>query len=450
MTKLLLKCLLAALCVLIPAASFADYDVGGSEWNGLASLEELARSQGISLDFADSIDYRALEKEARPVVVLYPRQDMDVRSLARFVLDGGRVLVLDDFGQSDRLLERLEIRRVISSPGNLPHDEFANDNPALPVFRPSGRHPLLEGVETVVANHPSILSNPGGPVVGYSAGGALVYDMNLGEGKVVVVADASLVINQSLELADNAQFVSNALDYICANETRGECRPIVLVKEFEEVGIYERSFFDNESDVSSNIDGFNDAISELMDALPGSELLYYLSILMSIGLALYLVTVFPVRRTRAYSAYVSDYLGSIPQPQSEFDWNLSRFGQDDRNMNHALPLSILKEHFEELFLDDLGLWPSAPGERPDVSQLAKLYEEKYLSGKASGQRRSASSKTRDLLGLLARVPSRNRVFLDSEAHFSEADMLKIHRLAMETLRTMGLEDEYKRRTEPRV
>ncbi len=443
MTKLLVF-LFAALA---PSLLWADYEPESSEWNGLQELNTLAMSEGARLEFTDTLDYRALEADKQPLILIYPQAELDVRSLSRFVLDGGRVLVADDFGSSEPLLDRLEIRRVVPSPGNLPHSQFVDQNPALPLFEPAGRHPLLDGVDRVVANHPAVVSNPGGPVVGYDAGGALVYDMNLGPGKVIVVGDASLLINQMLGVADNGRFVANAIRYLCAErDLTSPCQPRVLVRDFKQQGIYDDGIFDGDQDVSSTVDQINESISDLMDALPGSELLYYLSILMAAGLALYLMTIFPLRRTRAYSAYVSDFFDAIPQPQSEFDWNLSRFGHGGRNMNYALPLSILKESFEEVFLDELGYWPSEPGNRPDVSELADMVIERHGKKLSAAEKKQRRNTIRELLGLMARIPSRNRVFLDSDAHFSEADLLKIHRLTVETLRLMGIEDEYKRRT----
>lgn len=442
-----MRWVVVGIILLFASTASADYERESEAWNGLSGLETIAMSEGFKLEFVDSIDYQELERDRQPVVFIYPRSELDVRSLSRFVLDGGRVLIADDFGTSEPLLERLEIRRVVPSPGNLPHSRFVEENPALPRFEPEGRHPLLEGVDQIVANHPAVLSNPGGPVVGYSAGGALVYDMNLGPGKAIVVADASIMINQMLGVADNGRFVANALRYLCEGRDEIEpCQPRVLVKSFEQRGVYGDGVFDGQEDVSSTVDSINEAISDLMDALPGSELLYYLSILLAAGLALYLVTVFPLRRTRAYSAYVSDFFDAIPQPQSEFDWNLSRFGRGARNMNYALPLSILKEDFEEVFLGELGYWPSEPGNRPDVTELATMVVQRYGSRLSPSEVKTRRQSIRELLGLMARIPSRNRVFLDSDAHFSEADLLKIHRLTVETLRLMGIEDEYKRRT----
>ena len=52
----------------------------------------------------------------------------------------------------------------------------------------------------------------------------------------------------------------------------------------------------------------------------------------------------------------------------------------------------------------------------------------------------------ELLATLARVPTRHKVFLDSDVYFSERDLLRIHDRCMEVLELMGKREEYERRT----
>jgi hypothetical protein len=432
---------MVSLCPAAVAAEIQDYDPNSSDWTGLSRLVDAGRTIGIEVVPTETLDYRELTP-AQPVIIVYPQRPIDVPNLSRFVVDGGRVLLADDFGHSEEFLERLEIQRVVSDPANLPHERFANDNPALPVVTARGRHPLLDGVQRVVANHPSVINNVGGPVLAFDAGGGLVYDMNLGDGKVIVASDASLFINQMLGEADNEVLLANALRYICNDQPT--CQPILLTREFEQVGAYSDSPFDI-GDVGS-FDAFNDAVREFIDSLPGAEFLYWLSLLIGVGLAVYLGTVFPVRRTRPYSAHVSDFLRSIPSPQSEFDWNVSRFGRASRTMNHALPMAILKETFEELFLTELGKWPAEGRARPDIERLGDMFERRYLSDRTPDERAAIRRDVVRLLATFAQIPPRSRVFLDNDAHFTGADLLEHHRRALNVLKLMGLDDEYERRT----
>src|SRR5699024_4255478 len=127
---------------------------------------------------------------------VHPLDGLEVDNAARFIVQGGRMLLAVEPGSFYPFLERLDIRFVDVRAGELPHQRFVQGNRSLPIFSPRGKHALLVGVRTLVANHPSVLLNIGGPVVGYSSGSGLVYDMNLGQGKVVVLGDASMLINQ--------------------------------------------------------------------------------------------------------------------------------------------------------------------------------------------------------------------------------------------------------------
>lgn len=424
------------------AADLLDFDPQSADWTGLSRFIDAGRTVGVTVTPTDTLDYRQLNPD-EPMIIVYPQQPVDVQNLIRYVADGGRVLLADDFGESEDLLARLEIQRVVSDPGNLPHDTYANGNVALPIITAHGRHDLLTGVDQIVANHPSVISNVGGPVLRYDEGGGFVYDMNLGQGKVIVVADASIFINQMLAEADNEVFAANALRYICRDKPI--CEAHLYTKQFSQVGAYSDSFFDFNNGAS--VDAMNDLLKAIVDSLPAGQFLYWMTLLLGFGLAVYLGTVFPVRRTRPYSAYVSDFLGAIPSPQSEFDWNVSRFGGGSRTMNYALPMAILKEIFEELFLDAVGHWPSRAEERPNVQQLGALFTQRFMDARTEDDRNATEADLVRLLATFAQIPPRPRVFLDNDTHFSEADLLEHHRRALHILKIMGLADEYQRRTQ---
>ena len=421
-----------------------DYDVSSDDWNGLSGLFLLARSLDVELVHHDTLDYDAMSLD-EPIVVLYPNQGLDVGSVERYVLEGGRVLVADDFGASGELLERLDLARIEPVRGTLPHDEFLDNNPALPIVRANGVHGLLEGVEAVVANHPSVLFNVGGPVLGFNSDGGLVYDMNLGKGKVVVMGDSSMFINHMLTIADNQQLARNTLRYVCRGAL--PCRVHLYVGEFEQTGTYGAPDDPFSKSMTESVSSFNEAIESLLESLPADALLYYLGILFAGGLIVYLFTIFPARATRPYSAYLSDVRERLNAPQSEFDWNLARFDLGAGGMNYALPVAILKEIFEEIFLEGLGVWELPEGERrPDVQALGDMFEKKHLDMHEPDRARRVRAQLVELLATLARVPTRHKVFLDSDVYFSERDLLKIHSRCIEVLELMGLREEYERRT----
>lgn len=433
------------------AAAIRDYATDNGDWNGLQDFTVLARAQGAQLTIHKQLDYDKLNLD-EPLIVLYPKQRLRAASLSRFVVDGGRVLLADDFGYSEELLARLDLTRLMPNEGALPHDEFVNQNPALPILRPRGIHPLLKDVEVLVANHPAVLFNVGGPVVPYSESGGLVYDMNLGKGKVIVMADASLFINHMVLMADNDKLLRNSIDYLCKEQPNG-CKLNLVVGDFEQTGAYghdgEGGLLGLGKTLFEDIDSINETISKAMKDLPTQQLFYYLSILLVAGLAVYLYTIFPVRKTRPYSAYLSDQRERFAYPQSEFDWNLSRFmhGYGGVTMNYALPVAILKELFEQLFLTSLGSWDDhESATRPTVTELGALFRERHLKHHNPAEAAALEQEVIDLLAQLARVPTRHRIFMDNEVHFSERELLKIHSRCLQILEIMDLKDEYDRRT----
>jgi hypothetical protein len=360
---------LGLLSVPVVAQDGPDYDISQGDWNGMRDFATLAQSEQVELVFHDTMSLSELDI-TEPLLIIYPTQELRADSLSRFVVDGGRIILADDFGQSTPLLQRLDVGRTEPIRGTLPHDEFFQRNPALPVLRARGVHPLLEGVKVMVANHPAVLFNVGGPVLAYSQDGGVVYDMNLGEGKVVVIGDASLFINHMINVADNGQFLRNALRYGCENKV--PCRMHVYASDFKQTGSYgsDDDFFGDREEVSVRVEEFNELIESMMRSLPASRLFYYLAILIAVGLIAYLIAIFPLRRTREYSAYVQDTLLAIHQPQGEFDWNLARYARASNATNYALPISILKEIVEELVLTKMGLWDVQGEPRHTVPEIA--------------------------------------------------------------------------------
>jgi hypothetical protein len=215
----------ALLWVLWPAAAAAqdsgDYDPASTAWNGLSSLVELARAEGVALEPANVVAFRTL-RPRDALLVVYPEEPLPVDDILRFLSAGGRVAVADDFGTAGALLERLEIRRSDGPPDSV---DTLNGNRELPIARPRAAHPLSEGVDALVANHPTYLTATGEkPVLpafdfgtpmqaAVIAGGATG---GTGTGRIAVLSDPSVLINNMLEHPGNRRFAKNLLHYLGA------------------------------------------------------------------------------------------------------------------------------------------------------------------------------------------------------------------------------------------
>jgi len=430
---------IAGLTADLRAQATTSFQIEDRGWRGLSQFADLAGQGGFELQAASSIDYSELDTKDR-LVILYPTVPLDVEELADFVVEGGRILLADDFGRSDDLLRRLDIDRTTDFPAGYPHDSFLGDNEVAPVFSPSGVHPLLEDVETLVGNHPAVLEHAGGPVVPYAGRGGVVFDMNLEAGKVIVVGDSSLFINHMLPRGDNRQFASNALGYLCRGvET---CEPRLLTGHFTQTGS-RSSESTPEGGWDAMLSSANDTVATVMREFPASPLMYYLAVLLTIGMAAYLVTVLSLRRPPEYSSYIQQNIDERQEPRSEFEWNLQQFSSGD-SANFALPAAMLKEIVEEITLKELGVWETPKSERPSIEALAdRIVALAKMNPSVEVPERTEVVET---LSEFARVPTRRRVFLDSDAYFSERELLQLYRRAQKLLRILGREEEYERRT----
>jgi hypothetical protein len=358
-------------------------------------------------------------------------------------------VLADDFGASDNLLERLGIERVDSA--GIQHDDFYLNRPGLPVFKPGGRHPLLQGVQEVVANHPAALVTEGGAVLPFDGGQAgLAYDMRLGQGKAIVLGDASLLINHMISVKDNRLFLRNVLDYVCVDAD--PCEPYLLVGDAELSGSY-LAQNTPQNDLGQwfedGLDDVNSFLERLTDGLPGRTAMYYASLLLLLGTVAFMVTVFPWRRALRVAPQVAP--PAHIRPLSEFEWNLLRFERSGFQANYILPMAILRVEFERLFFSSVlgeGASVPPPGD-PQRGPLLRRVTQSYTDGLGlpeGKERLKVYRRTLQLLQMFGKIPPRHRLFLDSEVHVTERELARVYRQCMEILESLGVKQEYERRT----
>jgi hypothetical protein len=205
-----------------------DYDTGSTEWNGLGTFTALAHGMGL-----DVVQERNLEwDDLGPgdiLVLLYPTSGINPSHLAAFVHNGGRVLVADDFGKSEEALAGLGILRGTGV--GVRADQFYDGHAYAPVARPLlPDHPLAAGVTALTANHPSVWNATRGAesVFGFEGGDSLVAAVETGDGRLVALADPSVLINRMLEFDGNLAFAINLIRYLARP---GESDRLVIMSE---------------------------------------------------------------------------------------------------------------------------------------------------------------------------------------------------------------------------
>src|SRR5215813_4313817 len=196
------------------AGAQGDYDVDNRAWNGLADFARLAAGVGITVEAKTEVDWQTLSPDRDAIAILYPTSRVEPVHLTAFLRAGGRLLIGDDFGNSDEALARLGLlRRTAQGVRARRYDQ----NPNLPIAFPRAQgHPLAREAPELITNHPSTFDAPSGADVVYTFGGqdAVVVAGDLGAGRWVAVSDPSVLINGMLAFDGNLAFALNVIRYL--------------------------------------------------------------------------------------------------------------------------------------------------------------------------------------------------------------------------------------------
>ena len=198
-------------------AAARDYDPTSRDWAGSSYLLDTAAEARVELQVATELDWSTVSPD-RILLLISPEQPVDDASAAAFLEDGGHIVVADDFGGTDRLLDRVGIHKV---PGVPRHDAFLQDHPAFPLFSPTGDHFLFFNIASagsrIAANHPTAFELDDGAtaILRYGGGAAFIAEAPLGRGALLAVADGSIFINEMLHQHGDKQLAANLLRYYC-------------------------------------------------------------------------------------------------------------------------------------------------------------------------------------------------------------------------------------------
>lgn len=228
-----------------------SFSAASSRWDGLSEFSEVAirRLGSERVKFAATLDYEGLT-DHDAVILLHPENSLASDSLTRFLADGGRLALLDDFGKAESFLNRFGIERV-SAPPN-PKDRIMGD-PDLAIAVPAievvagverGRHPITEGVDEVVTNHPTAFRHPrltevleipdslGAPAA------ILVTGIISDRGRLVALSDPSIFINLMMRYPGNRKLAEGLLAYLGQDEEQKDGKVYILSGNFSEKGQY--------------------------------------------------------------------------------------------------------------------------------------------------------------------------------------------------------------------
>jgi len=219
--------LLAAIPVRAAAQSTGDFDPDNTEWNGLSELVAIAQGSSHA-SVARSLDASTLTP-ADAVILIAPLETPMAEPLVSLMNHGGRVVVADDYGAGAAILSTFHIER--RAPRTDADVLRLRGNPQLLVAHPAMAHPLAVGVDALVTNHPQVVAHhpdharegerggPLPPIFEIAAGDAVVLAGAVGpdgatQGRLVVLSDPSVLINNMLEMRGNRRFAENLIAFV--------------------------------------------------------------------------------------------------------------------------------------------------------------------------------------------------------------------------------------------
>ncbi|MBL9003047.1 MAG: DUF4350 domain-containing protein [Myxococcales bacterium] len=189
-----------------------DFHLGHSGWNGLSRMAEVARGLGCPVESPGTLDWSKLDGQDI-LLFVHPETAIDDEAAFAYLGAGGRLLLADDYGQSQAVLRRLGIEREA---GPLPAGtQLYRQNASLPVATRQRETAIARGTSELVGNHSAFFRSALPATYEFTVGTGLVIEGRLQHGRFIAMADSSLFINNMLELPGNRDFLVRLLVETC-------------------------------------------------------------------------------------------------------------------------------------------------------------------------------------------------------------------------------------------
>jgi hypothetical protein len=198
----------------------ADFCMLSTNWNGCSQFAKVLAERGNIVWIINP--YNTLDLDENGVlIVVGPDVDfssLEIKAVSNFLNRGGTLLLADDFGTANTLIAGLEIDwKFYDRPlGDIFYDKRA-DFPVVARIEDPG---LAYNVEKLVLNVPSVITGSEGEafsskvsvVGGKRRSYPIMAETSYGEGRVILLSDPDIVINDMM--TENRNFVENLVAYL--------------------------------------------------------------------------------------------------------------------------------------------------------------------------------------------------------------------------------------------
>jgi hypothetical protein len=333
-----------------------DFEPKSAAWNGLSDFISLVGESNDKVEIPERIDVGKLSSDDA-LLIIHPTRELPVVGLTQFLKDGGRVAIVDDNGTSEKFLNTFEFGRF--TPVVTKQTAYLRGNKNLLIAKPVGGHPLTEDVLALVTNHPKAIHHNGlKPVFSFNVDqrSGLVLVGAIHNGRLIVVADSSVLINNMLEFRGNRAFARNLIRYL----TNDNERPLHIAIQATEIVSTDSSVFAPRD----SLDGIRKVLALVSRLELPPSVVYALTII--IAAMMFLIAIAALLRRPNYNATpdmfvryatVDGVLGNV--------WLFSQ-----KNRNLLQPLLVFKAELEAAIQKKFGLI-----EKPQTRDLREKMRE---------------------------------------------------------------------------
>jgi hypothetical protein len=289
------------------------FDPKGEDWEGLAQLVRLAKDTlgPQRVVTTPVLPLGQLERDDA-LLIVHPTRALDVDELEIFMRAGGRIVLLDDYGTGDGLLTKFHIQRV---PMPDRPAQMLRGNPVFAIAETSADHSAVRDVAHVVTNHATGVVQPALQrllVVHAQEGDAdvaLALAGVVGQGRLVAVGDASLLINSMLRFPGNRALGLGLVRYAAGvdgpSERHGKL--YILANDFETVGS-----FGTDSTLAAAASDARRAVSGALETLRREGMPPVVALVLAVLLGVGIVAWTTARAGRTYRPTVLRFVRPIP------------------------------------------------------------------------------------------------------------------------------------------
>jgi hypothetical protein len=205
-----------------------DFRVDNPFWNGFSTID--VKIKATTIDSFDNLP----SNPAGTALLLVPYEPFSASELTRlsiYVSHGGTLVVLDDYGYGNQVLNAVKSKMMFSGISML-DPLFNYKSKQLPIIANLANNTITVNVTTIVLNHATCLNGTADATVIASSssfsfldvsgtGSSISNDPNgpfpyaayqkIDQGYIVALADPSILINGMINQGNNLQFINNVV-----------------------------------------------------------------------------------------------------------------------------------------------------------------------------------------------------------------------------------------------